>query len=141
LNTGSCQCRQVEFKINSKPKSACYCYCSICRRLTGSEKGAYASVEKDAFTWLKGEEKLVRFNQNENLVRAFCSGCGSFLVSVHRLVPNLIFISLGAMDSELELEIEYQQFVASKANWSNVDPNIKQYDEWPPWFSVESKGG
>jgi len=132
-NTGSCQCRAIQYKISEKPFDCCFCHCSICRRLTGSAAGSYGTLSSYNFHWLKGESLLSSYKQNERLIRQFCSQCGSPIVSHHSLAPDQCFISLGSLDSDHGVSIEYQQFVASKANWSSVNEGIRQHQEWPQW--------
>lgn len=63
----------------------------------------------------------------------FCSICGSFLAGTHDLDSANIFISLGSLDSTADIEIQYQQFVCSRAEWVKLDKSIKFHDEWPEW--------
>ena len=70
----------------------------------------------------------------------FCSKCGSFLAGTHDLDPENIFISLGSLDSNADIEIQYQQFISSRAEWVNLDKNIKLHEEWPEWV-YEKIGG
>jgi len=95
--------------------------------------GAYGTIPKENFSWTEGESVISTYQQNKNLKRMFCSICGSFIAGIHDLDPVNIFISLGSLDSEVNFEIEYQQFINSKANWVQLDASIKLHSEWPQW--------
>lgn len=137
---GKCQCESIRFSLASIPFECCYCHCSICRKLTGSNFGTYGTVPKDDFKWLQGEELLSNFNQNENLQRSFCSLCGSFIKSVHKLDPANVFISIGCIETTIDdLKIEYQQFTESKAPWHRLDSGIKSHEKWPKWALERAK--
>lgn len=142
LNKGSCQCNAIRYEFHGAPFNCCYCYCSICRKLTGSAMGSYGTVEKERFRWVEGEGLLGVYEQNKSLKRMFCSQCGSFIAGTHKLDPANIFISLGCLESDEQVEIEYQQFVNSKANWVQLDETIQMHKEWPAWVyeKVGKKG-
>lgn len=132
--TGMCVCNQVSFQLSKLPTDCCYCCCSVCRRLTGSAMGAYGKIAKTDFAWVSGTEKLNTYMQNENLERMFCSNCSSTLLSVHALNKKFVYLSLGCLVSSAELEIEYQQFVKSKACWFTPNPELKCFEAYPPWI-------
>lgn len=136
---GNCLCGQIKYEIDTKPEHGCYCFCSICRRLTGSEKGAYGAVPLAQFAWLEGQDKLTGYNQNKHLSRWFCSQCSSLIASYHQLDPKHVHLSLGTLEDGIEIAIEYQQFVGSKAPWARIDPSLPQYKEWPDWYYPSSK--
>jgi len=95
--------------------------------------GTYGTVPKEHFEWVEGESLLSTYQQNRSLKRMFCSVCGSFIAGTHDLDPTNIFISLGSLDSEIDFEIEYQQFINSRAKWVRLDRSIKPHNEWPEW--------
>ena len=95
--------------------------------------GSYGTIPKEYFRWVEGEELLTIYQQNKSLKRLFCSVCGSFIAGTHDLDPANIFLSLGCLDSEIDLEIQYQQFIDSKASWVSLDKSIKLHDQWPDW--------
>ena len=76
---------------------------------------------------------LRSYQQNKSLARKFCSVCGSYVASLHDLDPSNIFLSLGCLELDDNIGIEYQQFVDSKANWLSLDLNVEQHANWPEW--------
>ena len=96
--------------------------------------GAYGAILRENFKWTNGEALLKTYQQNESSNRMFCSTCGSCVVSFHDLAPEYLYLSLGCLDSHDNIDIEYQQFTASKAKWVKLDPGIDQYEEYPKWI-------
>lgn len=99
--------------------------------------GAYGTVELGDLIWTSGEEKIKRYDQSDQINRWFCSDCGCYLASFHVLTPSRLYLSLGCLTSGEPAEIEYQQFLDSKACWVEVDQKIKGYREWPDWVYEE----
>lgn len=129
--TGTCLCRKVKFEIEGGIIDASQCHCSICRKATGSAFGAYGGVQIDNLKWTQGKDQLNEFNVTDVLKKYFCKNCGSTLASHHQSWPEFIYISLGCVEGNPQVDIEYHQFVASSANWETICDGIKQYNEWP----------
>ncbi len=130
---GGCLCGEVQFELKRHLQDRMVCYCSVCRKLSGSGLGAYGRIKKDQLVWLKGEQLLNVYQQNSNSQRRFCSVCGSYLLSTHRLAPDNYYISLGAIEDVDNSRLEYQQFVGSKVPWVTLAVDVEQYDAWPKW--------
>jgi hypothetical protein len=134
MNKGSSVCDAICYQIEVIPLDCAYCYCSICRRLTGGAMGAYGTVLKTDINWLRGEKLLSVYQQNDNSKRMYCSCCGAFMLSNHELAPDKIYLSLGCLTTDQGISIEYQQFVASIPGWVEIDPSVVQHDTWPDWI-------
>ncbi len=143
MTSGSCLCGALSYRIVNAPTDCNNCYCSICRKLTGSVAGAYGAVLRADFTWLDGEELIKTFSHNASSHRVFCSNCGSCVLSHHDLAPDYFYLSLGCLDSDAGIKIEYQQFTGSKAQWAKLDPTLDQCENYPSWvfekFSKRTK--
>ena len=134
MNSGSCLCKSVTYRISAVPSDCSYCYCSVCRKLSGGAMGAYGAVRRDQFEWASGEALLKTYAQNKQSKRLFCSNCGSCVLSYHDLAPDFYYLSLGCLDSDQSIEIKYQQFTASKVDWVKLDASVEQYDRYPKWI-------
>jgi len=134
MNRGSCLCESVTYRISTAPSDCCYCYCSVCRKLSGGAMGAYGTVRRDQFEWTSGEGLLKTYAQTEQSNGLFCSNCGSYVLSCHDLAPDYLYLSLGCLDSDQGIEIKYQQFTASKADWVKLDAAVEQYERFPKWI-------
>ncbi|MBX2837679.1 MAG: GFA family protein [Gammaproteobacteria bacterium] len=128
---GSCLCKKIRYRCAAELSGCCYCHCSICRKLTGAAFAAYGGISKDYFDWVSGEELLATFSPTPDTKRFSCSVCGSFLVTTHVDDPEYIFISLGSLDGEPNIEMQYHQFTKSKVKWCVIDDRLKKYSAWP----------
>lgn len=129
--SGTCLCGKIKFEIEGEIIEASQCHCSICRKATGSAFGVYGEVQSDKLKWTLGKDQLNEFSATESLKKYFCKNCGSTLATHHQSWPEYIYISLGSLNGNPKVKLEYHQFVASRANWDTICDGIRQYDEWP----------
>lgn len=128
---GSCLCGRVRYRVEAGISDASLCHCSQCRRASGAAFGAYASVPGDAFSWLQGESLLRHYRVSESLEKWFCSACGSTLLSRHQNWPEALYLSLGNIDGDVEVRLEYHQFVDSRASWDEIHDDLPRYAAFP----------
>ena len=128
---GSCLCGQVKYQVEAGLSDASLCHCSLCRRASGAAFGAYASVPGSAFGWSQGESLLRQYPVSDLLQKWFCSECGSTLLSRHQNWPEEVYLSLGNIDGDVEVHLEYHQFVDSKACWDHIHDDLPQFPAFP----------
>ena len=129
--TGRCLCEGIEYGITGELGPIFNCHCSKCRRWHGSAYRTRATVTRDQFRWLKGEELLSHFHSSEFIVKSFCSRCGSNLISTYDEKPDLIGVPLGGLDQAPSNRCEGHIFVGSKSPWHDILDDLPQYDEFP----------
>ncbi len=143
---GSCHCRRVSFRVQSKhPYPFNLCYCSVCRKTAGG--GGYAinlGAEAGTLT-VRGEEHIriyrARIVDPETgdaslspAERRFCGHCGSALWVWDPRWPDLLHPFASAIDTPLPGAPERTHLMlASKASWVPVEalPRDKQFPEYP----------
>ncbi|HKJ65419.1 MAG TPA: GFA family protein, partial [Desulfopila sp.] len=78
---GSCLCKKVRYEIKGPLKIFQYCFCSRCRKFTGSAHSANLFVSPERFKWTAGEEWIGRYEHPEAkyFATTFCKNCGSSL--------------------------------------------------------------
>jgi len=74
---GGCLCGQVRYEVTGAPVDTTLCFCTQCRRQTGSAMPAFATWPADRLALLRGEPRSYR--SSERAVRQFCQECGSAL--------------------------------------------------------------
>jgi hypothetical protein len=143
---GSCHCGAVRFALESPhPYPFNRCYCSICRKTTGS--GGYAINIGGLYDTLKieGEEHInvyqakIRDPQNGELEtspgrRHFCKHCGSALWMWDPRWPELVHPLASAIDTDLPRPPAHtHMMLGSKANWVEVHagPHDRQFEAYP----------
>jgi len=128
---GGCLCGCIKFVVDQALEDISYCHCSICRKSSGSAFAAYGATLIRNFKWLLGEDRLSEFKVSDDLIKLFCSSCGSTLVTHHQSEPEIYHVSLGCLNNTAKLKPQYHQFFNSKANWYQADDDLPKYREWP----------
>ncbi|MFD2176728.1 GFA family protein [Veronia pacifica] len=127
---GKCLCGNVEFSIDGHLPHLYQCHCSLCRKLSGSSSDTATFLNKEQFSWLKGESMINSFKTETGYRSDFCSKCGS---NVPHLMDNgkQFWIPAGLLDGTGKSQIAAHLFVESKASWDNICDYGKQYEEMP----------
>ncbi len=129
---GSCLCGRVRFRIEGALPAFGNCHCSICRKATGSAFWTAGPVQASTFTWLSGDGSVRWYESSPGCLRGFCACCGSTLAMQERRSPEIISISVAALDTQPTQGLVANQFVGSKAPWYEITDALAAYDEGPP---------
>ena len=129
---GHCECNQVSYEADCEILDFSHCHCSQCRRLHGAAFATFASIETDKFRYLSGEEDIKKYASSDDLKRVFCRNCGSNILVSLNDVPEILYLSMGAIDGNPTHPEAYHIYVGSKAPWHEITDDFIQYDEAPP---------
>jgi len=126
---GSCCCKTVQFEIYVNPEMMGMCHCSRCRKLGAS---ALVFTNVDNFKITQGLDKISTYKAVPpyQYDRCFCSVCGTSLGEVLSTTGSFP-ISANCIDSDLEIENAFHEFVSEKPKWLKIGDNAKQFDEHP----------
>lgn len=126
---GSCCCGAVRFELSEKPGLLGMCHCSRCRKLGSS---ALAFVRAEHFTLLAGQDKITLYKAvpSYKYDRCFCTDCGTALGEVLSTMESFP-INANCIDSPVELENAFHEFVAEKPDWLTIGDNARQFDHHP----------
>lgn len=127
---GSCLCGGVQFEITGKIHDIVCCHCSQCRKAQGSAFATNANVDKANFKFIKGEELLTKYKNNDKGDKYFCRVCGSPIMAKFHALPDNIRIRLGTIEDDISEKITAHIFASSKANWEVIPDNAPQYNAW-----------
>ena len=109
------------------------CFCTNCRKVSGSQHGVYLQVRRDSFRWLSGEGNVVAYESSPGNSRAFCRTCGS--VAPIATAYGAVRIPGGALDDDPGVVPEAILFAASRAAWCTADQASHVFvDAGPPEF-------
>lgn len=126
---GSCCCGTVRFELTEKPSMMGMCHCSRCRKVGAS---ALAFVKSDQFKITAGRDKISTYKAEPpyKYNRCFCSECGTALGEVLSGLDSFP-INANCIDSEMEIENTFHEFVSEKPSWFKIGDNAKQFEEHP----------
>ncbi|HAN56392.1 MAG TPA: aldehyde-activating protein [Betaproteobacteria bacterium] len=130
---GSCLCGAVNYEIHSELELGpiIICHCSKCRKANGTAFATNSSINTQDFKLVSGEKALAEFESTPGVFRVFCKHCGSPLYSKRRLMPEVIRLRIGTLDTAIESKPTLHAFVGSKAEWYEIHDELPQHTEWP----------
>jgi len=128
--TGSCFCEAITYIIEGRLRDARSCHCSLCRKAFSAQASAYALVNPDDFSWVNGENHLVKYESENGVGLQFCGICGSTLCGM--VNGKVHGVTLGCINGDPAIEIGMHIFVGSKASWETIPDDAPHYEEWPP---------
>jgi hypothetical protein len=128
---GRCLCERVRYQIQGALGPIYHCHCSKCRRWHGAAFRTRASIRRQQFSWLTGEDCLSRYASSDNVTKYFCRVCGSPLISEYKDRPDVLGVPLGGLEGELAVGAQAHIFVDHKASWFAIADDFPQFGAWP----------
>ena len=131
---GSCLCGTIAFELDDAGVVVSIgCFCTNCRKVSGSQHGVYLQVRRESFRWLSGEDHVVAYESSPGNKRAFCRTCGS--VAPTRTFYGAVRVPGGALDDDPGVLPDVILFADSKARWCTADDASQTFpDAGPPEF-------
>ena len=132
MHSGSCLCGNVKYEVRGNLGAGFYCHCSRCRKASGSAFASNVIAAASEFVIVSGEESLKCFSTVEGSHRYFCGNCGSPIISRRDILPDVVRVRMGTLDSPLSQGPAAHIYVGSKAPWHKIHDQLPQHEERPP---------
>ena len=131
---GSCLCGAIAFEFDDADVVLSVgCFCTNCRKVSGSQHGVYLQVKPGSFRWASGEDQVVAYESSPGNKRAFCRTCGS--IAPIRTAYGAVRVPGGALDDDPGVAPEVVIFAGSRAGWCTADGARQSFpDAGPPEF-------
>jgi hypothetical protein len=138
---GGCTCRQVRYRLITKPLFVHCCHCYWCQRETGSAFALNAMIEADRVQTLAGEVTVVdtptQSGKGQRISR--CPTCDIAVWSNYAGAGESIrFIRVGTLDEPWRLPPDIHIFTASRQPWVVLPPGVpaeveyyRASERWP----------
>lgn len=130
---GSCLCGEIRYEITADVLRFYHCYCSRCRKATGTGHASNLIVRPSSVTWLAGEDLVREYKvpEAERFTNRFCSKCGS---RVPRVAPDgsIGVIPAGSLDHDIALSPDGRIFQDSRMSWTCDERALPGYETYPP---------
>jgi len=124
-HTGGCLCGAVRYRASGEPTEINICYCTQCRRQSGSPMSVFPTYPLDRFELLRGSPGS--FRASDRATRQFCSVCGSALFW-RRDGARELDIFLGSFDEPACLrKPESQIWTQHRIPWIPPMPEIRAF--------------
>ncbi|WP_373508935.1 GFA family protein [Thiocapsa sp.] len=128
---GRCLCGEVSFEISSPSLRYYRCYCSLCRRQTGTGFNTATIVAAQRFRWLGGEEGVGSWTKSSGFRADFCRQCGSPVPNQLRNT-SFVWVPIGLLDdAHTAIELVADICLDSRAVWERVPAPAQQFAECP----------
>lgn len=129
---GSCLCGEVHFELSPPFTLFQYCFCSRCRKLSGTGHAANILIPPEQFSWLQGEAQIERYEVEEarHFATCFCRKCGSKLPWLAQSGRTMV-IPAGSLDDEPEQRPHANVFWESRADWYQLPTELDTYATLP----------
>ena len=127
--TGACLCKKVQYAIDKPFSRFAICYCSRCRKATGSAHASNLFTQVENLRWLSGEDNISRYElpEAERFSKAFCKSCGAPVPCVSRDGKRVI-IPAGSLNTDPGIRPDVKIYHQDKADWYDDLDNIPQFD-------------
>ena len=130
--TGGCVCGAVRYELGGAPFASCWCHCTTCQRLSGSPGMVFASIGREHFRYVAGEDKVKPLILTGFAERAFCGECGSPLTVAYDFQPDTIDLTVCTLDEPAAAPPEHHIFWASRPDWLDVPDDLPRHDRFRP---------
>jgi hypothetical protein len=130
---GGCTCRNVRYRMTTKPLFVHCCHCRWCQRETGTAFALNALIESDRLEVLHGAPVTVDTPSNsgrgQKIVR--CPDCHVALWSHYAGAGDALkFVRVGTLDEPGRLPPDIHIFTASKQPWVVLPPDTPALPEY-----------
>jgi len=130
---GGCTCRQVRYRMTSKPMYVHCCHCRWCQRETGTAFALNAMIEADRVELTAGEPELVNTpsasGRGQKIWR--CPTCKVAVWSNYAGAGDKVrFLRVGTLDDPDAMPPDIHIFTMSKQPWVVLPPGVPAFHEF-----------
>ena len=130
---GGCTCRQVRYRMTSKPLFVHCCHCRWCQRETGAAFALNAMIEADRVELLAGEPEMVltpsESGKGQKIWR--CPTCRIAVWSNYGGAGDAVrFVRVGTLDNPDAMPPDIHIFTQSKQPWVVLPPGVPAVPEY-----------
>ena len=133
FHDGGCTCRQLRYRMTSKPLFVHCCHCRWCQRETGASFALNAMIEADRVQLLQGEVEVIDTPSNSGKGQriARCPRCRIAVWSNYGGAGDALrFVRVGTLDEPDRLPPDIHIFTASKQPWVVLPPDTPAVAEY-----------
>ena len=130
---GGCACREVRYRVTSRPMFVHCCHCTWCQRETGSSFALNALWEAGRVEVTHGTPELVDTpsNSGKGQVIARCPKCRIALWSNYGGIGDIVrFIRVGTLDEAWRFPPDLHIFTSTKQPWVVIPPGMRAVPEY-----------
>ncbi|MCB2108275.1 MAG: GFA family protein [Rhodobacteraceae bacterium] len=128
---GGCLCGCVKFEVKPEFFAFKYCFCSRCRKRSGTVHAANLFTREENFRWIAGQDNVAQYTEPETgkIRNSFCGTCGSRLP---RVTPRGAVIPAGSLDDDPGMQPQHCIYWDSRATWLPLPTDLPKLPEAAP---------
>ena len=117
--SGQCLCGAITYEIDGEISSFHICYCSRCRRSTGSAHASNIFTRPENITWHSGKGLIQRFElaSAKSWAKQFCKVCGSGVPYINRSGTFLV-VPAGSLNGDVHITPDDRIFCEDRCFWA-----------------------
>ena len=130
---GGCTCRQVRYRMTTRPLYVHCCHCTWCQRETGASFALNAMIEADRVELLAGDPEAVDTPSNSGKGQKIwrCPTCRVALWSNYSGAGNAVrFVRVGTLDAGHGIGPDIHIFTSTRQSWVVIPPDAKAVPEF-----------
>lgn len=130
--TGGCLCGALRYECSAEAVWSGNCHCRDCQKLSGSGYISTLFVPEGS-VHIAGEVKYFdKLGDSGHLVRrGFCPSCGSQVFGKPEIVPGVLGIRAGSLDSPGLFQPTMDIYCASAQPWDFMNPALTKFPKMP----------
>lgn len=114
--TGSCLCGGVAYEADAVIERIVHCHCQTCRKTHATAFSSVATVPRDRFRWVRGQDLLSAIESSPGKFRRFCRRCGSHVMA-ERVAQPTVLLRLGCLDTNIGAVLQVHIWRSDSASW------------------------
>lgn len=127
---GSCLCGAIAYEVDGLDMPIAHCHCLTCQKAHAAAFASTAGVLREHFRWVRGQEKLSRFESSPGKFRFFCSACGSHLIAERPSQAHVI-VRIATLDDDPQARPAEHIWTAHARPWLRAS-DIPSYPQFKP---------
>ena len=130
--TGGCLCGALRYEADGEPLFAGHCYCSDCRRASGSGFIPFMGFSSSAVRFSGETRKFVsKSARGSDAVRNSCPICSSLVFGGEIGKTDSFTIYAGSLDDPSLFRPTIAIFARGRPPWAMIPPNLAVFDGMP----------
>lgn len=127
---GSCLCGNIEFScdLGSSPIKIYQCYCSLCKKQSGSSSNSATIIPSEKFEWIKNKGIKV-WQKSTGFTAHFCEICGCGVPNI--FAKKYYWIPAGLLDLTCDVKVVAHLCLSSHSSWHELNQDSKKYEGLP----------
>jgi hypothetical protein len=133
MTSGGCACGDIRFEIAGAPVFQNHCQCRDCQKRSGTGHSSYMTFRGREAMRITGSASHweVTADSGHAKTHAFCSRCGTPVYLTFAGMPDLIAVSVGALDDPSAFAPTVVTYSSSRHTWDSIDASLKAFATRP----------